>query len=139
MAASVTFTPYMRVTPSWLGSKIVDPKVVIPGGILIEAADFPTVADKDGKRFVEGGTFLGRTYAERDAGTGYGPADTATDEQYCLLLHDLADADMDNIAAGVQPNAGNIVYTNFLPGFDSLAAASQAKLRDLYLCLTGQA
>jgi hypothetical protein len=57
-----------------------------------------------GKAFVEGGTLVGRTLAQRDAGTGYSPADPATDEQFALLLHDV-DLTEEDVAAGIQPNA----------------------------------
>jgi hypothetical protein len=207
----VTFTDYQRVAPAWLGSRISDSKVVIPGGILIAPAGLPridqvtfttaagavtvgsaktvvftaplsgaipagTVLDLGGGKFLSfptgaaaaatqiidgvvtgvalaggetgtylgtgkiiltGGTFLSRTLAERDAGTGYGLA-VATDAQFTVLLHDV-DLAMEDVAAGVQPLAGNILYENFLPGFDGLAVGLKAKLRELYTCLVGQA
>lgn len=135
MSPKVTFKPYQRVTPNWLGTKITDPKVVIPGGILLVAAAFPEV---DGKRIAEGGTLVGRTLAERDAGTGYGIADPATDEQFALLLHDV-DLKEEDVAAGIQPNAGNVIYENLLPGWDALAAAAKTKVRSLYHCLIAPA
>lgn len=126
----VTRRAYERVAPNWLGSRITDPKVTIPGGIQLNAALFP-----DGK--IESGTFLGRTLAERAAGTGYGPA-AADDDQFAVLLYDV-DLSMEDVAAGVQPNAGNILYENFLPGFADLAAPLQALIRQMYQCLLAQA
>lgn len=136
MAPNISFTPYSRVAPNWLGSRITDPKVVIPGGILLEAADFPLVAAKKNKRFIEGGTLVGRTLAERDTGKGYGPADPALDEQFALLLHDVADADEDNVCPGIQPKAGNVIYENLLPSWAGLTVAAKAKVRELYHCLS---
>lgn len=206
----VTFTSYQRVAPAWLGSRISDSKVVIPGGIQINPVGLPredrvvftttaaavttgsaktvaftaplsgaipagTVFDLGGGKFLtmptgaaEGatqitdgvvsgvalaggetgtyqgvgktmllsGTFLGRTLAERDAGTGYGAAAT-TDEQFTVLLYD-TDLAMEDVAAGVQPLAGNILYENFMPGFDALSADLKTKLRSLYTCLVAQ-
>jgi hypothetical protein len=37
MSPKVSFKPYARTTPNWLGSRITDPKVVIPGGIFLDA------------------------------------------------------------------------------------------------------
>lgn len=207
MSPKVTFKPYQRVTPNWLGAKITDPKVVIPGGILLNAAEFPRIdqvvvtlaagavtagsgktltaataltgdipvgtildfgagefatltigatkgttaitgvtlaADLEGaetatylgvgNRMTPGGTFVGRTLAERDAGTGYGVADPTNDAQFALLLHDV-DLSEEDIAAGVQPGAGNVIYENLLPGWVALSADAKAKVRALYHCL----
>ncbi|MDX2215511.1 MAG: hypothetical protein SFY66_19765 [Oculatellaceae cyanobacterium bins.114] len=211
MSPKVTFKPYKRVTPNWLGTKITDPKVVIPGGILLNAAAFPRedqvvvtlaagavtagsnktltaataltgnipagtildfgagefatlttgatkgatsitgvtlAADLEGSesatylgvgdRKIEGGAFLGRTLTERDAGTGYGIADPANDEQFALLLHDV-DLSEEDVAAGIQPNAGNVIYENLLPGWSALSSQAKTKVRSLYHCVTATA
>lgn len=139
MAPSVTFRPYERdATPAWMGTPITHPKTTIPGGILIEASEFPTVTERDNKRFLEGGTFLGRTIAERDAGTGFGPA-LETDEEFAIALVDVADLDEDNITAGLQPNVGTVIYENFCPGFAAATAAVQAEFRKYYLLMTAHA
>src|SRR5215467_13246178 len=44
-----------------------------------------------GKKFIPSGTALGRTIAERDAGTAFGPA-ASTDDFVYLLVHDVYDA-----------------------------------------------
>lgn len=211
MSPNVTFKKYQRVTPNWLGAKITDPKVVIPGGILLNAAEFyredrvtvtlaagavtsganktltaataltgnipaGTILDFGagefatltagatkgstsiagvtlasdleggesatyagvGKIRAEGGTFVGRTLAERDAGTGYGIADPASDEQFALLLHDV-DLSEEDVAAAVQPNAGNVIYENLLPGWAALSTNAKTKVRSLYHCLFANA
>jgi hypothetical protein len=130
----VTFTDYQRVVPAWLGSRISDSKVITPGGIQLDVTAL-TTAYPD--KVIPSGTLLSRTLAERDAGTGYSPADPL-DDQFAVLLYD-TDMDMEDVSAGVQPMAGNILYENFLPGFDGLAVGLKAKLRELYTCLVGQA
>lgn len=211
MSPQVKFTPYTRVTPNWLGAKITDPKVVIPGGVGLNAAEFfredrvvvtlaagavtaganktlttataltgnipaGTILDFGagefatltagatkgstsitgvtlasdlegaesatylgvGKIKAEGGTLVGRTLAERDAGTGYGIADPTNDEQFCILLHDV-DLSEEDVAPGIQPMAGNVIYENLLPGWSALSSDAKAKVRSLYHCLFAHA
>lgn len=84
-----------------------------------------------GNKYVPSGTAVGRTIAERDAGTGFGPAGDADDEVF-LTAFDVDDAaDIDDVEL-YRPN--NTVYENFLPNFAGMSAAVKAKLRASYRC-----
>lgn len=92
------------------------------------------------RRFVQSGTLVGRTYAERDAGIGYGPADVTTpDDQIYLLYFDVVDCLTDNEAELYMPRAGNVVYENLLPGWAALPTAVKTFIRQNYVCETGVA
>ena len=97
-----------------------------------DTATYPGV----GLKRIPSGTLLGRTYAERDAGTPFGPAVTASDDQQFLLAHDIADADDDNEGEAYRP--GGLVKENFLPGWATLPGATQTKIRALYQCINGK-
>ena len=120
--------------PNWQGSgsAVTDHGSLVPGGGFIDAAQFP--ADADGKKFIMSGTLIGRTYAERDAGTGYGPADIAADNEIYLLAYDVTDATKDIDCELYYP--GLTVYENFLPNWDTLPAPVKAWIRTKYVCIT---
>lgn len=86
------------------------------------------------KKFVKSGTPVGRTIAERDAGTAYGPADAADDETY-LVFFDVPDADANPDAVFYRP--GSVVKENFLPGVANIAAGVLADLRANYVMQRG--
>jgi hypothetical protein len=88
-----------------------------------------------GKRLIPSGTVLGRTIAERDAGTGFGPAADADDEVY-LNFFQIDDAD--SISDVELYRGRGVVYENFLPVFSTLSATIKAKLRAFYTCSIGQ-
>jgi hypothetical protein len=93
--------------------------------------------DADGLKPIAAGTVLGRTYAERDAGTGLAPADTTgNDDEIYLVAFDVTDAATNNDVELVKPGA--TIYENLLPEWSSLTAALKAQLRSTYVCLTGQ-
>lgn len=85
------------------------------------------------RKFIASGTLLGRTYAERDAGTGYGPATVASDDQIYLLAAPITDA-LEEPYCDLYMH-GNVVYENQLPGWSSLGATTKAKIRELYTCV----
>lgn len=85
---------------------------------------------------VPSGTVVGRTLAERDAGTGFGPAAAADDEVY-ITCFDVYDASMNGDIELYRPNS--IVKENFLPGFATLAAGVVTKLRAAYIMTRGAA
>lgn len=98
----------------------------------LEAADTATYVGS-GKRFVESGLLLGRTRAERDAGTAYGPWTTGDEEEY-LLAFDVHDAD-------IEPEVelyrhGCLVKENLLPAATRVAGPL-ARVRALYECTVG--
>lgn len=84
---------------------------------------------------VVSGTLLGRTIAERDANTGYGPAADADDEIY-LLAFDVIDVQNNNDA--VLYRHGGVVYENYLPVFSALSSTLKGKIRSLYESSVGR-
>ncbi|CAA9385194.1 hypothetical protein AVDCRST_MAG94-5099 [uncultured Leptolyngbya sp.] len=93
-----------------------------------------------GNLYVRSGILIGRTYAERDAGVGYGPADVATpDDEIHLLFFDVYNATDDPECEMYMAKAGNVVYENFLPNWDSLPSAQKTWIRANYTCLKGVA
>jgi hypothetical protein len=79
------------------------------------------------------GTPLGRTIAERNAGTGFGPAVAADDEVFLLARMIIDAADIDDCTLY---RHGYQVYENLLPGIGSMDAGLLTKLRGLYTFLT---
>jgi len=86
------------------------------------------------KRAVPSGTVLGRTIAERDAGTGYGPF-LDTDDEIFIVAFENPDIDMANEVDLVRP--GFAVYENYLPGFSAFTSNQKAKLRSLFRMTLG--
>lgn len=87
-----------------------------------------------GKVTINSGTALGRTFAERDAGTGYGPAADADDE---VFLNFFPVDDARSVSDVELYRGGGTVYENFVPNFSTLSAAVKAKLRAFYQCSIG--
>ncbi len=70
-----------------------------------------------GKRVaIPSGTFVGRTFAERAAGTGFGPV-AAGDEELFLTAFDISDAANNNNISLLNNNRA--VYENYLPEYSS--------------------
>lgn len=86
------------------------------------------------KKLVPSGTVIGRTLAERDAKTGYGPADPADDEIY-ILVFDVTDAE-NNPDADLY-RWGSLVKETFLPDWSNLDAGVQDAIRANYHCTIG--
>ena len=96
------------------------------------------VVNGSGKRAIRSGTVVGRTIAERDAGTGFGqPA--STDDEIRIVAFDIVDADANNDCELYKP--GSLVYENFLANIAFVAATSALldKLRATYICTLGAA
>lgn len=98
-------------------------------------ADVATYAGAGSKKkLIVSGTFLGRTFGERAAGTQFGPWATGDDEAY-LIAHDVTDAD-------AKPDCElyrheSIVKENFLPGFATLSTAALTAIRAAYQTTRG--
>lgn len=144
MKPLVQFSLLSSTQPNWLGSKIIDPKLTTPGGVRLNVVGLPALAD--GRVFLPSGSTLGRTFAKRDAGIGYGLVADG-DLDIVILLHDIWDVRDDDYTDVVQPYAGNIIYRNFFPGWDtpsligvSLTAAQKDLLQNSarYLFLRGR-
>ncbi|MEO0659803.1 MAG: hypothetical protein AAFY74_20370 [Pseudomonadota bacterium] len=87
-----------------------------------------------GRTVVRSGQLVGRTYAERTAGTGFGPADVANDDEIYLVAFQNEYAEQDAGLTLVRHDF--LVYENRLPGWADMSAAEQSKIRDLYDCIT---
>lgn len=104
----------------------------------LEGGESATYQGGCGRRIVPAGTLVGRTFTERDAGTGYGPADVATpDDQIFLTAFQVEDA-------GINPDVtllrhGTLIYEDKLPGWSSLSAGAKTAIRDRYQCIKAPA
>lgn len=74
-----------------------------------------------GNKYLPSGILIGRTYAERTAGTPFGPAATGDDEVY-LTRYDIPDLNKDSGAEVVKH--GCTIRENYLPEYDSLLNVS---------------
>ncbi|MEM9486502.1 MAG: hypothetical protein AAGA83_22735 [Cyanobacteria bacterium P01_F01_bin.116] len=87
-----------------------------------------------GRTVVPSGTLVGRTYAERDAGTGFGIADVANDDEIYLVAYQNEYVEQDAGVTLVRHNT--LVYENKLPGWATMTAAQQAAIRQRYQTIT---
>jgi hypothetical protein len=87
------------------------------------------------RRQVPGGTLIGRTYAERDNGTPWGPWSSTDDEAY-LTYETVDDATKNGDVTLYRPTS--LVKENYLPGWANLSAPVIAKIRALYQCIKGE-
>ena len=83
-----------------------------------------------GRTTITGGTLVGRTYDERSAGKGYGPADIEGDDEVFLVVWTNSWLEQNRDIALLRRRS--IVYENRLPGWSSLDAATKAKIRQIY-------
>lgn len=75
-----------------------------------------------GDRLIPSGTLVGRTFAERDANTGFGPADLDLDNEVYLTAFDVPDVLDNNDVELYRPTAR--VYENYLPNYSLLTTAA---------------
>lgn len=75
------------------------------------------------------GTPIGRTYAERDAGTAFGPAGASDDEVF-LVAFDVSDASRLNDVELYRHYS--LVKENLLPGFSSIVSGVLTLIRKFY-------
>lgn len=95
-------------------------------------ATYPGVGDK----VLLSGAAIGRTFAERVAGTDFGPAGDSDDEIYLVAFEN---ADIDRNPAVELYRYNSVVKENFLPDFATLSAAVLAAIRANYTTTTGAA
>ena len=131
MARMTAETTGTLTAPIWAGD-FLNREHLVPGGAKVDPAGF--AADANGFKPIPSGTPIGRTYAERDAGTAFGPADAADDEVY-LVAFAVRDALRNNDVELYRHNS--IVKENFLPNFAGIAAGVIAKIRSLYSTTKG--
>ena len=97
----------------------------------LEAGDTAVYAPAGARRFVPSGTLVGRTYAERDSGAGFGPFAAGDNEVY-LLVHDVFDADVDPEVTFYRH--GSLVAERYLP-----TGVPLAEVRSRYQTVVGRA
>lgn len=104
--------------------------------VALVSGDTATYAGVGATVTVVSGTVVGRTIAERNAGTAYGPAAAADDEIY-IVCFDRYDVTVNNDVELYRPNA--IVKENFLPQVidGTMIAGVLTKLRAAYVCTVG--
>lgn len=107
----------------------------LPAGLAVGDMAYYSPSDR---KYIQSGTIVGRTWTERDANIGYSPADVASHQEIHILYFDCLNANVDNEAELYQSKSGNVVYENFLPGWDSMPAATKAWVRNNYVCITAQ-
>jgi hypothetical protein len=98
--------------------------------------DTATYAGTTGIKSIPSGTLLGRTIAERDAGTAFGPWATSDDEVY-LLAFDVTNA-LTNADCELYRNF-SIVKETFLPSWALWTSNMKTALRSAYRCTSGAA
>jgi hypothetical protein len=136
--ARITFGTYDRnLLPAWIGDYL-NRERMLPAGGQLDASAF---TETNGVRYVPSGTLVGRTFAERAAGEGFGPVavggDPAavTDDEVYLIIFDVIDANTDPDVELYRH--GGVVKVNYLPGWDSLNAAVQAFILEHYATQIG--
>lgn len=99
----------------------------------MSSGDVATYSGK-GVRSVPQGTLVGRTFAERDAGTPLGPW-TSGDEEVYLVAFDVLDVtELDEVAL-VRNQA--LIKENWLPDWANYSAQKKAALRSKYQVVRG--
>lgn len=87
-----------------------------------------------GRIIVPAGTLVGRTYTERDAGTGFGAADVATpDDELFLTAFQVEDASINADVTLLRPPT--LIYEDKLPGWSSASNGVKAAIRARYHCI----
>lgn len=102
----------------------------------IESGDSATYAGTTGIKRVVSGTVIGRTYTERDANTGFGPA-AASDDEFYLVAFEVTDAAVNADVDLYRP--GSIVKETFVPNWSSLASGVKSAVRSRYQTTIGAA
>ena len=124
------FTNYEAETGQWAGD-YSGRETILPGGVHLTAAAFPLI---DGVARIPSGTLIGRTIAERDAGTGFGPY-AAGDAEVFLTYNEVYDVTKNNQVAVYRH--GFVVYEDYLPA-SSKVAANLAAIRERYTVMRGR-
>jgi hypothetical protein len=123
-------------------AKIGDTSLTVAALPTTLAASDTATYSRYGGKFIPSGTIVGRTYAEAQANTNYGPAVSTDDEIYPIVL-DVVDATRNNDAEICRRMA--TIRENYLPGYGATgplgtSAAPSAlltKLRTLFVCIQG--
>jgi hypothetical protein len=149
-ATSITVDALAGAVPSGTllhfnsGEFIISTSAAAAGATAIAVEAIPTALEDDdtatytgvGSYTVLSGTLVGRTYAERAAGTAFGPW-AANDDEVYLVLYDIPDVTVNNDVDLYRH--GSLVKENFLPNFDSWVAGAVTALRANYQTTRGEA
>lgn len=95
-----------------------------------DVATYPGTLAKN----IPSGTPIGRTFAEREAGTAFGPG-AAADDEFFLTAFDIDDVALNPNVELYRP--GMVVKENFLPGYATMIAGVVAKIRAVYRTTKG--
>lgn len=101
---------------------------------LVTALAVGDTGNFSGTKFIPSGTLVGRTFAERSAGAGFGPGAT-TDDELFLLAYDVPNAIENPFGAAYRHTC--LVFENYLPGWSGLASGVQTAIRSRYQCMLG--
>lgn len=127
--AKYVYTDYGQASNAAFMGDFGNREHILPGGAKIVAADFTGFTDN----IIPAGTLVGRTAAERAAGTDFSPAADADDEIYIVA----ADVDKDLTTDVDLVRHGSLIKTNFLPSYAAASVAIKAKLEAKYQLVLG--
>jgi hypothetical protein len=127
-------TKFATLTAAAAAAAVTLTVAAIPTALV--SGDTATYAGMGTNVTIPAGTVVGRTIAERDAGTAFGPAGAADDEVY-IVCFDVLNAAVNPDIELYRPNA--VVKENFLPGWTAVAAGVKTKVRAAYVCVRGAA
>lgn len=123
------------------GKKFARATALAPvGATTVSVSPLPTAlaigdtGNFSGLKFIISGTLVGRTFAERDAGTGYGPA-VSTDDEIFLLAFDVPDAVQNPFGAVYRHTC--LVFENYLPEWTAMSTDLKTAIRNRYQCMLG--
>ena len=94
-----------------------------------ETGTYPGV----GPRVIPSGILVGRTFAERAAGTGFGPAADSGDEEIYLTATVVVDADINPDVTLIRHDT--LIYENKLPNWATMGGTQQGLIRARYDCI----
>lgn len=131
--AGLTYYPAVRISqPDW-AAELIDAMSLIPGGGRVVVADVAVDAEADNRKRIMSGSIYGRTFAERDAGLGFGPWATG-DEEVHIVAFTVGDAALEPEIELLRH--GTLVKENRLPDWATLSAPLKAIIRGKYHCIT---
>ncbi len=120
--------PLSRTQPSYLAEHVITNDHTLINGGRVDDTQFD--AAPSGRKYIPGGTLMGRTDDERF----WGPWASGDTEVY-LSIYDIEDALVDDDVALLL--GGFQIYHMRLPGWADLPAATQTLIREKYVCLRG--
>lgn len=127
----VTTKAKETTSPVWAMDEL-DRHALIAGGGFLKASDF--IANADGKRYVQSGTLVGRTWTQMEGKEGFSPFDpvihTEGESQVYLVAYDVEDAAEDAHCSLYRHNCQ--VRVQSLPNWDTLPLEDKDRIRQEY-------